>query len=186
MKRISPAERGRSCLLVIDPQEKLMPAIHEADKVIKQTALMMRCASILDVPVLATTQYAKGLGPFVPELAELHTRNDYIDKTEFNCFANRAFRERLKSMERQTDTFIITGVEAHICIFQTALGAMEAGFRTWIVTDAVSSRDPGHADEAMELLRQAGAATGPAEMIIYQLLEKAGTQEFRSVLQHIK
>lgn len=186
MNSISLIEHSRSCLLIIDPQERLMPSIYEAERVIKQTSLMMRCASILEIPVLATTQYVKGLGPFVPELAELYEGKEYIDKMEFNAFANNSFREMLKTLDPNIGTLIITGVETHICVFQTAMGAMEAGFQPWIVTDAVSSRDPAHHTEALEMMRLAGAGAGPAEMIVYQLLERAGTASFKSILPYIR
>jgi isochorismate hydrolase len=87
---------------------------------------------------------------------------------------------------RAGDTVMITGVESHICIYQTVLGALRSGFRPWIVSDAVSSRNSRHHKEAIALFHSSGICAGPAEMAIYQLLERAGTEEFRAMLKHVK
>ena len=117
----------RCCLMIVDPQERLMVAIHKADRVVRNTVLLFHCARILEIPVLATTQYRKGLGPFVPELEELLAGGAVVDKTEFNGFANEAVREALKKLPGTVDTILLAGAEAHICIFQTAMGARAAG-----------------------------------------------------------
>jgi nicotinamidase-related amidase len=183
---IERIERGKCCLLVIDLQERLMPAIHDSAKVVDNTVLMLRCAGILGLPVLTTTQYSRGLGGFVPEIAGLVSEYVNIDKTEFNAFANDEFASKVGGMAKGGDTLIITGVESHICIYQTAIGALRAGFRPWIVSDAVSSRNSRHHEEAMSLLRSSGICAGPAEMAIYQLLERAGTDEFKAMLKHVR
>lgn len=176
----------RCCLLVIDPQERLMPAIHQAERVIHNTVLMIHCAVALNIPILTTTQYRKGLGPFVPALYDLLAAAPCTDKTEFNAFANPAVREMLATLPASVDTFLLAGAEAHICIYQTAKGAMLAGYRTWVVADGISSRNKKNATLALRHMRSMGIAVAPAEMIIYELLHKAGTTAFKAMLPHLK
>ena len=131
---------GRCCLLVIDPQERLMKAIHKADRVIANTALMIHCAKAMEIPIIATTQYEKGLGPFVPELAELLADVTCVDKIEFNALANYNVKQVLANLPAAVDTLIMVGVETHICVYQTAVCAIQMEYRPWIVADAISSR----------------------------------------------
>jgi nicotinamidase-related amidase len=176
----------RCCLLVVDPQVKLMAAIHKAARVIKNTALMIHCAKAFSMPIIASTQYKKGLGPLVPELAALLTDVPIGDKTEFNALANPEIRELLTALPDTVDTLLLAGAESHICIYQTAVGAHQAGYRPWIVADAVSSREKRNHKLALARMQTLGMAVGPAEMLIYELLHKAGTAEFKAMLPHLK
>lgn len=176
----------RSCLFVIDHQERLMAAIEKAEKVVAKTRLMIHCAKTLDIPIIATTQYKKGLGPFVPELAELLEGVSEIEKMEFNALANPQVRTEIFGLPSAIDTIIITGVEAHICVNQTAIGVLNTGYHPWIVSDAVSSRDKKNAKAALKRLQSLGIPVGPAEMAVYELLGKAGTPEFKTMLPHLK
>ena len=116
----------RCCLMIVDPQERLMAAIYEADRVVRNASLLIHCAKTLEIPILATTQYKKGLGTFVPELDELLSGVACLDKIEFNGCANPAVSEKINSLPKTVDTILLAGAEAHICIFQTAMGAMKA------------------------------------------------------------
>lgn len=176
----------RCCLFVVDPQVKLMAAIYKADRVIAKAALMIHCARTLQIPILSSTQYKKGLGPFVPELAELLIDTPTADKMEFNAVANPGVRKLLSALPASVDTFLLVGAEAHICIYQTALGALQAGYHPWVVADAVSSRDKKHAKSALRRMQALGMSVGPAEMIIYELLHKAGTPAFKAMLPYLK
>ena len=177
---------GRCCLLVIDPQERLMKAIHKADRVIANTALMIHCAKAMEIPVIATTQYKKGLGPFVPELAELLADVTCVDKIEFNALANYNVKQVLANLPAAVDTLIMVGVETHICVYQTAVCAIKMGYRPWIVADAVSSRKKRNTKLALSRMEAIGASVGPAEMAVYELLGKAGTPTFKAILPHLK
>jgi nicotinamidase-related amidase len=176
----------RCCLMIIDPQEKLMVAIHEADKVIRNTSLLIHCAKTLEIPILATTQYKKGLGPYVPELDELVTDVPCIDKVEFNAFASPETGKMVNSLPKSVDTILLAGAEAHICIFQTAMGALKAGFHPWVVADAVSSREEKNANLALSRMQALGMTVGPTEMAVYELLHKAGSKAFKAMLPHLK
>ncbi len=177
---------GRCCLLVIDPQERLMKAIYKADRVIANTALMIHCAEAMEIPVIATTQYEKGLGPFVPELAELLADVTCVDKIEFNALANYNVKQVLTNLPAAVDTLIMVGVETHICVYQTAVCAIKMGYMPWIVADAVSSRKKRNTKLALSRMEAVGVSVGPAEMAVYELLGKAGTPTFKAMLPYLK
>jgi nicotinamidase-related amidase len=183
MEFLTPKRCG---LFVVDPQVKLMAAIHEAQRLIDNTMLLIHGARILGIPLVASTQYKKGLGPFVPELAELLAGVPTVDKTEFNGFASPGIRELIATLPADVDTLIFVGAEAHICIYQTALGAMQSGFHPWIAADAVSSRSKRNVKLALARMQSLGMSVGPAEMIIYELLHKAGTDAFKAMLPHLR
>ncbi len=178
--------KPENCYLhIIDPQERLMSQIFEADRVVATIQKMVNCAKILELPVIANTQYIKGLGAYVPELEVLMTDIPRPDKTEFNAVANPATIALISNLQAEVNTAILIGVETHICIYQTALGLKELGITPWIVADGVSSRSETNSNLGLARLQSIGAAVGPAEMIIYELLGKAGTAQFKAVLPHI-
>jgi nicotinamidase-related amidase len=178
--------KPENCYLhIVDPQERLMSQIHESARVVDTIQKMVHCARIIGIPIVANTQYKKGLGDYVPELEELMADVVRPDKTEFNCMANAETRDLVQGLPATVNTAILVGVETHICIYQTALGLLEMGLTPWVVADAVSSRTEINATLGLARLRDAGAAVGPAEMIIYELLGRAGTVEFKAVLPHI-
>ncbi|OGQ98594.1 MAG: hypothetical protein A2521_14715 [Deltaproteobacteria bacterium RIFOXYD12_FULL_57_12] len=177
---------ARCCLMVIDPQERLMVAIHKAERVVRNTRLLIHCARAVGMAIVATTQYRKGLGPFVPELAELLQGEPCADKTEFNAMANPAVQQMLTRLPPAVDTFILAGAETHICIYQTAMGIRQAGLTPWIVADAISSRHERNAELALDRMRSLGMAVGPTEMAVYELLYRAGTPAFKAMLPHLK
>ena len=175
----------RCCLIVIDPQEKLMKVIHKAGQATEKMAQLVNSFHAMNIPVITTTQYVKGLGPLVPEIAGITADDPTVDKMEFNAMLNSELNQVLGGLPNRVDSLVLCGVEAHICVYQTAVGAVNAGYRVWIASDAVSSRDKKHVKDALRLI-STFAACGPAEMIIYQLLQRAGTDRFKAVLPHIK
>jgi nicotinamidase-related amidase len=174
------------CLYIVDPQERLMAHIHDADRVVKNISLMIHLAQVLKMEIIANTQYVKGIGPVVPELAPLLAGVPCPDKIEFNGLANPDVREMLDRLPPSVDTLLLCGVETHICIYQTALGALRAGYNVRVVADGVSSRTPENHGYGKQRLREIGATLAPAEMIIYELLHKAGTPEFKAMLPYLK
>ena len=176
----------RCCLMIVDPQEKLMAAIYKAERVVQNTSLLIHCAKTLEIPILATTQYKKGLGPYVPELEELVSAVPCIDKIEFNAFASSAVNKMVNSLPKSVDTILLAGAEAHICIFQTAMGALKAGYQPWIVADAVSSREKRNVKLALSRMQALDMTVGPTEMAIYELLQKAGSPAFKAMLPYLK
>jgi nicotinamidase-related amidase len=176
----------RCCLMIVDPQERLMTAIYKAERVVRNASLLIHCAQTLDIPILATTQYRKGLGPYVPELQELLAEVPVIDKIEFNAFASPEVNRAVGELPKSVNTIILAGAEAHICIFQTAMGALKAGYQPWVAADAVSSREKRNAGLAIRRMQGEGMTVGPTEMAIYELLQKAGSPAFKAMLPHLK
>ena len=176
----------RSALLVVDIQENLMKVIHGREEVAKNSALLIRAAKALEIPVLATTQYVARIGDFVPEVKEALEGITPVDKLEFGCFNNEAARELVRNAGPEVDTLVICGVETHICIYQTVLGALLNNYRVWVPADAVSSRNLKNYETGLERLRQIGAVVANSEMIIYDWLQKAGTPVFKQLLPLLK
>lgn len=174
------------CLYVVDPQEKLMAHIHEAGRVSRTICLMINLATIMDFPILANTQYAKGIGPIVPEIAALLQGVPCPDKVTFCGLGDSGVQKEIQALPDSVDTFLVCGVETHICIYQTVVGALQAGYDVWVVADAVSSRSPVNDQLGQQRLRELGAVLAPAEMIIYELLQRAGTEQFKAMLPHLK
>lgn len=170
------------CLQIIDVQQSLMAKINGADKVVATVALMIRCAKILGIPIIANTQYKKGLGPYVPIVESLLEDMTKIDKTEFNAAANLETESYINGLPKAVDTIILVGVETHICIYQTAVGLLAKGLDVWVVSDAVSSRQLDDHQSGLLRLRSMGVSLGSFEMLVYELLGKAGGPKFKEIL----
>jgi len=179
--------RAEQCaLVVVDIQEKLLPPIFNKDELLKNSQLLIRIANVLEIPVVVTTQYAQGLGAVVPEIASLINRTGAIDKLDFSCFGSNDFRSILKSLPGNRNTLLLCGMEAHICVMQTALGALNDGYLVHVATDAIGSRVRWNWDIGIDRMRAAGAVISTTEMMIYELLRCSGTQEFKQILPYLK
>lgn len=171
-------------LVLVDIQSALADVMERRDTVVGAAALLARAATVLQVPVLVTRQYPRGLGDTVPELAEAVGQHTPIDKVTFSCLAEPAFRERLEALGRRQ--VVLAGMETHICITQTALALLEEGYEVSVVADATCSRRELDHEVALARLRAAGVQVTVAESVIYETLERAGTPEFRAVLELVK
>ena len=172
-------------LAVVDIQEKLLPAIFDKDRVVRNSQLLIRLAGILGIPAVITTQYSRGLGQTVPEIASLLPRAAPIDKLEFGCFGSPAFCSALVQMPSR-NTLLVCGIEAHICVLQTVLGALAQGRLVHLAADAVSSRAELNWKLGLDRMKTAGAVISSTEMIIYELLGQSGTPAFKEMLQYLK
>ncbi len=181
-----PLQAEKCALVVVDIQQKLLPPIHEKERLLRNSQLLIRLAKILDIPVLMTTQYAQGLGPTVPEIASLLPDVRAIDKLEFSCFESGDFCSGLKSLPGKRNTVLLCGMEAHICVMQTALGALNKGYLVHVASDAVASRAEWNWQIGLERMRSAGAIISSAEMIVYELLRGSGTEQFKQMLPFLK
>jgi len=179
-------QRQDCALLVIDIQEKLLPPIHERERLVRNAQLLLRLAKILELPTIATTQYARGLGAVVPAIASLLPSTAASDKLEFSCFSNQDFSDALKERAKNRNTLLLCGMETHICVMQTALGALDAGYLIHVAADAVGSRSEFNWKIGLERMREAGALISSTETIIYELLGGSGTPEFKQMLPHLK
>ncbi len=152
--------------------------------------LLIRLAGILKIPALVTTQYAKGLGNTVPDIASLLPASPPfsppIDKLMFSCFGSDAFCSVLKRLPGQRTTILLCGMETHICVMQTALGALREGYLVHVASDAVSSRTELNWRIGLDRMRAAGAILSSTEMMIYELLRSSGAPAFRELLPYLK
>jgi len=181
-----PLEADQCALIVIDIQEKLLAPIFEKERLVKNSQLLIRLAGILKMPVLMSTQYAKGLGKTVPEIASLLPETAAIDKQMFSCFGSDAFCSVLKRLPGNRNTVLLCGMESHICVTQTALGAVREGYIVHVASDAVSSRTEWNWHIGLERMRAAGAVISSTEMIIYELLRGSGSAGFKELLPYLK
>jgi nicotinamidase-related amidase len=182
----SPLEADRCALLVIDIQEKLLPPIFQKAQLVKNSQLLIRLAGILKLPAFVSTQYAKGLGNTVPEIASLLPETQAIDKQMFSCFGSDVFRSLLKRLPGNRNTVLLCGMESHICVTQTALGALREGYIVHVASDAVSSRTEWNWKVGLERMRAAGAVISSTEMIIYEILRSSGAPAFKELLPYLK
>ncbi|MGH8728825.1 MAG: hydrolase [Burkholderiales bacterium] len=170
------AERSR--LLIVDVQEKLVPTIHESARVIANCEWLAKLANRLDVPVIASEQYTKGLGPTVPQLKTLLDDDGIGHKVHFSCVAADCLKNLPGAGRDQT---IVAGIEAHVCVLQTAFDLNRAGNEVFVVADAISSRSPHDAALAIERMRGAGITIVTREMVFFEWLRQAGTQRFKEL-----
>ena len=175
-----------SALVIIDPQAKLMPAIFEADRVIRNCVLLLHLGQILSIPTVVTTQYAKGLGPLVAEIACAAPGITPLDKISFGCFGDEKFVTYLEEVAQGRDTLLVAGIESHVCVTQTVLAALNAGYTVHVARDATSSRTRENWEAGLHRMESSGAILSSTEMMIYELLGKSGTPEFKAMLPLLK
>ena len=173
--------REDSLLVIIDMQERLLPVIAEKERIIENVVKLVKFSHIIGLAVVLTEQ--QKLGETVPEIRELLKAIQPISKLEFDCFGSSAFAKHVS--EQDKDTLIITGVEAHVCVAQTALSGL-SDYTVQVVSDAISSRSLHNRDVALHRMGQNGVTITSTEMVIYELLQKAGTATFKEALALVK
>lgn len=173
-------------LVVIDIQEKLLPPIFQKEQLVRNAQLLIRAARILNIPAVVSTQYAKGLGGTVAEIASLLPGTEAIDKTLFSCFGSDAFCSVVKRLPGKRNTLLLCGMESHICVTQTALAALREGYVVHVASDAVSSRTEWNWKIGLDRMRAAGAVISSAEMMIYELMRASSSAAFKELLPHLK
>jgi nicotinamidase-related amidase len=172
----------RSVLLVIDMQERLMPAMHDGGEVTARAVRLAEAAGLLGVPVVATEQYPAGLGPTVGALAGYPAK--VLAKTAFSAVAAPGFGDLLPD---GTDSVVVTGVEAHVCVLQTVLDLLAAGsYQVALAADACGSRFASDKGAALDRARQHGAEIVTSEMVLFEWLRDAGHPKFREVQKLLK
>ncbi|HTS38128.1 MAG TPA: hydrolase [Candidatus Solibacter sp.] len=181
-----PLDVAQCVLVVIDIQEKLLPPIFQKDQLVRNAQLLIRAAEILKIPALISTQYAKGLGGTVPEVASLLPGVEAIDKTLFSCFGSDVFCSLLKRPPGNRNTLLLCGMESHICVMQTALAALREGYLVHVASDAVSSRTEWNWKIGLDRMRAAGAVISSTEMMIYELMGSSSSAAFKALLPHLK
>lgn len=174
-----------SALMLIDLQEKLMPAMHEPAGVLRNALILLAAAGRLGVPTMVTEQYPQGLGPTVPEIGDrVQGRDIVFPKMSFSAAGEPAVMSRLRQSRRTQ--IVIAGVEAHVCVLQSAVALQLLGYQVFVAADATTSRKPASAAQAMERLRQNAVSVVTAEMVLFEWLGRAGTDEFRELSRLIR
>jgi nicotinamidase-related amidase len=177
-------QKGAAGLVVVDIQERLLPAMFEKERVVQNAVRLLKGAAILKVPLWATEQYRKGLGATVPEVAGAVAGFAPMEKLAFSACGAAGFRATLE--KAKVSDVILAGIESHVCVSQTCLDLLAAGLRVFVVADAVSSRTPENCRLGLERMRDAGAAIVSTEMALFELLEQAGTEAFKQILPLVK
>ncbi len=171
-------------LLIVDFQEKLLPKIPVADAIMEQTVQLIRFAHEVDIPIIWTEQYQKGLGATSARIAdELGGMKPY-EKMAFGCFGDPGIVEAVNATGRQQ--LLIAGIEAHVCVMQTALQAMERDFRAFAVCDAIASRHKADYKAGLARMEHSGVELVSSEMAMFEIMRDAGTPEFKRVLPFLK
>jgi nicotinamidase-related amidase len=177
-------EVNNTVLLIIDVQEKLVRVMHEKDALISSLQKLIKAMSVLEVPVIITEQYPQGLGPTVPEIATLLPDVSPIPKTSFSCWSDDNFTNKLRSLHRRQ--VLVSGIEGHVCVYQTVCDLASNGFAAYVVTDTITSRTPENRHLAFEMMKQVGARLTGTEAVLFELLKAAGGDKFKKISQIVK
>jgi nicotinamidase-related amidase len=180
-------DAAKSSLLIVDVQEKLLPAMANAEDLVKRSSILLRAAKTLEVPVTVSEQYPKGLGRTVNALHEGVGNAPVFEKLNFSCWRDISMRARLIGLhDTGRPQIIIAGIEAHVCVAQTAIDLAQSGFGVFVVADAVSSRAESSVSLALNRMAQCGIEIINTEMAVFELLGKAGTPQFKALSGLIK
>jgi nicotinamidase-related amidase len=171
-------------LVIVDVQGKLMAVMRRQQSTIQNIIKLLHLSKLFEIPVILTEQYPKMMGITVPEIKENITFYQPIKKFDFDCCAVEDFNAHLKSSDLKT--VILTGVETHICVFQTCLHLLEKGYTVHVPQDATDSRTEENWHVGLELMKTAGAVITSTETLIFQCLKRAGTHEFKKMIRIIK
>ena len=180
-------QRNDSLLLVIDVQERLMPVINQSDDVIRNIDRLVRGFHLLDVPTIVTEQYVKGLGPTVATVRKaLDESGGYtpIEKMCFSANGNGEFQSEMRRLKRKQ--IVVSGVETHVCVYQTVTDLLAAGHEVTLIADALSSRTAENRDIAIRRMTSEGAKLSSTEMVLFELLGVSGTDEFAQILELVR
>jgi nicotinamidase-related amidase len=169
---------------VVDVQERLAAVMDRKEQVLDNCRRLIEGAKILDVPIAVTEQYPKGLGPTEEELRGALLSYEPFEKLTFSCCGEPSFTSALESLGRRT--IILAGMETHVCVLQTALDLLRGGYGVHLVRDAVCSREKENWITGVDLMRDAGAVITSTETVLFQLLGKAGTEEFKAISKLVK
>ena len=174
-----------AALVMIDMQQKLLPAMNDPQTVLELNILLLNAADVLKLDILVTEQYPKGLGNTVPELATwLGEKTPVIAKTSFSVFGSAEFCAELA--KRKREVLIFSGIESHVCLLQSVLDAVERGYEVIVASDAVMSRKFSDCHAALEMMRSKGVSVLSTESILFMLLRDAAHPEFKTISKLVK
>lgn len=170
--------------LIIDIQERLYPFIYDNEQLTRNTEILIKGLKALEVPLIVTQQYTKGLGETIVPIAEALGEFEYLEKTAFSCCDDGGFSAELEGLDRKY--IIVTGIEAHVCVLQTTIDLLEKDYVPVVVEDCISSRRPNDKKTAVERMRREGAVITTYESILFELLRYSGTDTFKAISKLVK
>ena len=176
--------KHEAAAVVIDIQERLLPYIDEGEIILQNCLKLIDGLQTLSIPVIITQQYTKGLGNTVPSVIQKFPDFKYIEKTSFSCYDEKDFVEKVSALEKPN--IILCGIEAHVCVLQTCIDLLLAGYIPVIVEDCVSSRKLNDKYVAIERMRQEGARITTLESLLFELTRKAGSEVFKGISRIVK
>jgi nicotinamidase-related amidase len=174
----------KTALLVIDVQEKLNRVMIGRESLVVSIQKLIRGANVLGLAVIVTEQYPRGLGPTIPEVAELLSETRPIEKMCFSCYGDINILEKLKSLKREQ--ILVAGIEAHVCVYQTVADLLSAGYEVHVVADCISSRTIENKAIALEKMKAMGAGITSVEIALFELLKTAESKYFKEISQIVK
>jgi len=176
--------RNNAALVLIDIQDRLVPAMSRREQVFANCLNLIEAAGLLDIPVVVTEQYPKGLGPTVCEIRDALPLYTPIEKVTFDCCGSDGFNDAVRALGREQ--LVIAGMETHVCVLQTCLSLLDNGYQVHLVSNAVCSRKKEDYIAGREMMRDAGAVITCTETVLFQILERAGTPEFKTISRLIR
>jgi len=177
-------DKNTTALVIVDIQERLAAVMKMKDAVVSNCLHLIELAKMLDIPIVLTEQYPKGIGQTVEPIRKALPEYRPIEKLTFSCCDEPSFPDAIRKLNKKT--LVVTGMETHICILQTSIGLLRDGFNVHLVKDAVCSRTKENWKVACEFMRDAGAVITCTETVLFQLLQIAGTEEFKAISKRIK
>ncbi len=179
--------KENTSFVVIDVQERLMGAMPEdiTETNLKNMKILLEAAKILGIPVTVTEQYPKGLGPTIGEIQESVGEGfSPVEKVVFSCARSPEFQSEIKKIDRES--VLLCGVETHVCVLQTAIDMVNKGYTVYVPADAVISRRELDWEKGINMIEKSGAVVGTTEAFLFQLLETAGTDEFKQISKLVR
>lgn len=171
-------------LVVIDVQEKLLPVMHDPDRVSRACGILLQGVQHVGVPVIVTEQYPKGLGHTVADVSAHFGDATVLEKVSFSCAGNESFLDFLE--ERNRDQVLLAGIETHVCVLQTALDLIDEGMQVHVAADACSSRNPEHHKMALDRMRSAGAIITNTESALFEMCAIAQGDAFKAISRLVR
>lgn len=177
-------EATRSTLVVVDIQEKFRPLIHGMEQVLTGSSRLIRFCQLMDIPIMVTEQYPRGLGVTISEIRLLFKSFACLEKVHFSCCGDKVFNRNLN--QQGGDQIILCGIEAHVCVYQTALDLLRQGKQVAVAVDAVSSCSAADREIGLKRMSEIGVQSMSVQMLMFEFLKQAGTDQFKKVASILK
>lgn len=176
--------KNNSFCLLVDVQEKLFPAIENKELLLKNIIFLLNGLKTLELPIMATEQYPKGLGKTLPTLQNNFPIQKTLEKTEFSAWLNQSIKQEIIQLDKQQ--VVIIGIESHICVLQTALHMLRHGFEVFIPSECVASRTITSKQQALQRIQMAGGVITDAESCLFEIMETSSHSQFKNISELLK